>query len=482
MHLRRFAIAGAVFAGAVLAGCTAPPPPTETPAPSKPTLVNTVWKVAADLVGAPRVANGTAVSYFRRDGKLRVGAWRLADGKQLWSAAAVTGAEAPGIELGVDTVTVGGRGFVAYVTSLRGNPWYDLVIADVVTGPSKKRTPTVVWPTTRPIACSDKQAFCMVGYQEKAPKKQANLRIDPPSGAISTDSTDGLPTNARRLAYTLYTSDDRPPEGIEQLGSFRNNATVWERPYTSVFGEGASSDFGWAWQAERDNVIVGVGYKDDCQESIVNGAQILTCEDTNGVLVGLDSTSGATLWSLDRASGCQDHDPLDGSSADRIVICRNLVDSAAYRKKGDSWKLDSYVNEQELVVANRKTGEILWRSPLGKTTGQASATSFVDSEDRMVLVVEGKPTIFDTRAAAATPVPTGAGLFCERNRPTLMLPWLGSDERYDYAIGNDVEPCDLNGRAIQTIPVDWVSVAGVDAGDGRWLLPTPGSLTLVQLS
>lgn len=38
----------------------------------------------------------------------------------------------------------------------------------------------------------------------------------------------------------------------------------------------------------------------------------------------------------------------------------------------------------------------------------------------------------------------------------MKLHWLGSKGRTEYTIGEDVEPCDRNGKAVKEIPTDWV--------------------------
>lgn len=484
MKHRRVAIVATVCAGLTITGCvSAPPEQGGSSAPTAASAAATVWKVKAELVGSPVIANGTIVSFLRKGGKLQVGAWNLADGKKLWTAAAVTSGETPGIELGVRTVTIGERSFVAYLTTQRGGgTWRELTIADVRTGPDRKLKPIVVWPTTHPTACGDGKAFCMTGYRVEAWKKRVNLRIDPVSRSATVDDTDGIPNDARRLGYSIYASDARPPHGVEQLGSFRDGKIVWERAYPEVFGNGASSDDGWAWKPEKDGVVVGVGYTELCHTSKADGETISTCEDTTGRLVGLNSATGATIWSLDRVDGCQGQDPLIASTEKEVTICRNLVGNRVFRKQGSSWKLLSSTYEQELVVLDRQVGTVLWRVPLGKTIESDDSPTFVNSDTRLVLTSNGQLTVFDTATRTTTPVTAETALMCRRDRPTLMLHWLDDDERYDYSIGQDIEPCDASGKPIAEIAAAWVPSAGVDAGEGRWLLPTPGSLTLVRLT
>lgn len=463
---------------ALLTGCT-PSAPAATPSPQQ---VRAIWRTPANLVGKPQVVGDTIVSYARVKQKLVIAAWDLGTGRLLWNTAAETSGEAPGIELEADAITIGKTSYVAYLTHLPGSSWRDLVIAEAHTGLRHGAARMIVWPSSSPRSCSDDQAFCLQGYREAAPDTEVNLRVDPLAPALTTDHTDGIPANSRGIGNQIFATHARAPKGVEKLGRMVNDKVVWQRPYVDVFGKGTSSDYGWEWREEHDGIIVGMGTPEECKETDKSGKWVMTCDGTRARMVGLNNDTGKTVWSLDGFDYCPTASRVEGSTGDRIIACVNKVAKTVYGTKKNRWTLRSRASHTELVAVRQQTGEILWRTDLGTETGKGSDNYFVTSQDRMVMTISGKTNVYDLANGAATPADATTRLMCLRDRPELKLHWPNDKERTSYNIGKDVEPCDGNGKSIKEIPAEWVPAAGIDAGDGRWLLPTPGAMTLVQLS
>ncbi|HML51902.1 MAG TPA: PQQ-binding-like beta-propeller repeat protein [Propionicimonas sp.] len=479
--MKNLALAATAVAAVLtlIAGCASPTPP----APSVPAKqVHQLWKISASLVGTPTIVDDTIVSYAQASHQLVVAAWNLADGKLLWSADATTSSEAPGIELSVRTVTVKKKTFVAFLTKRTNNTWPGLVVADVRTGPRKKDAPLVMWASSTPRACSDGNAFCVLGYRPFAPRKQLNLRIDPLAPALKTERSDGLPPNSRLLGYDIFATETRPPHGVEHVGRVQNGKITWQRPYTDVYGKASSSDYGWAWRDTDGDIIAGIGYPELCTFTTKAGEEFKTCDDTHGRMVGLNHDTGATVWTVDGVDTCPSASMLDATSEDRIIICRNTEGSSTYRREDGWWELQSRTRRSELIAIKHQTGEILWHTDLGTFTGTSEDADFVSSDDHLLLKINDTTNIYDLDTGEATPADATSQLMCVRTRPPLRLQRLGEKRRYEYNIGTDVEPCDGRGRTIADPAVEWVPEAGIDAGDDRWLLPTPGSMTLVELT
>lgn len=466
----------AVFS--LITGCAPPASPTAAAAKQ----VQTLWKVPADLVGTPQVVGDTIVSYTRAKGRLLVSAWDLAQGRKLWSADAATSGDAPGIELSVETVTVKEKSYVAFFKNNKGETWRELVIADLRTGPRKSAKPLFVWPSSAPRTCSDGKAFCLLGYRPSAWPKEVNLRVDPLRPALVVDQSDGLPTNSRLLGYDIFATEDRPPKGVEMIGQVKDGKTTWQRPYTDVFGPSSSSDEGWALRDTYKEVIAGIGYPDLCTITTTNGTKRKTCDATHNRMVGLNHATGATVWSVESVDTCPGASVLTASSKDRLIICRNFAGSSTYVSKGDWWNLESMTRTSELIAIAPQTGEILWHTDLGTQAGAPEPTAFIASADHLLLRINGKTISYDLSTGAATAADDSSKLMCQRDRPPLRLHRLGDDEPSEYNISENVEPCDGTGKAITTIAPEWVPEAGIDAGDDRWLMTTPGAMMLVHLS
>lgn len=462
----------------LITGCAA----LGSPKAASAKQVQAIWKLPANLVGTPQVIDDTVVSYVRANNQLLITAWDLAKGRKLWSADATTSEESPGIELSVDTVTVKERTYVAFIKNDEAGDWRELAIADIRTGPRKSAKPLVLWPSSAPRSCSDGKAFCLLGFRPSAWRKQVNLRIDPLRPALVIDHTDGLPTDSRLLGYDIFATDDRPPKGVERIGRAKDGKIAWQRPYTEVFGASSSSDQGWALRDTGKGIIAAIGYPDLCTTSNTKGTKRETCDETHARMVGLDQGTGSTVWSVDGVDTCPGASIFTASSDDRIVICRNSAGNSTYVSKDGWWKLESMTRQSELIAVNPQSGEVLWHTDLGKRTGMADETSFVASADHLLLRINDKTTSYDLITGTASDVASSSRLMCQRDRPPLKLYRLGEDDRSEYRIGEDVEPCDSTGKAIAEIAPEWVPEAGIDAGDDRWLIPTPGSITLVKLS
>lgn len=462
----------------LITGCAPPASPTAAAAKH----VQTLWKVPADLVGTPQVVGDTIVSYTRAKGRLLVSAWDLAQGRKLWSADAATSGDAPGIELSVETVTVEGRTYVAFLKNQKGGTWRELVIADIRTGPRKSAKPLFVWPSSAPSSCSDDKAFCLPGYLPSAPRKEVSLRIDPLHPAFVIDHSDWIPADSRLLGNGIFGTDDRPPTGVEQIGRARDGKIAWQRPYTDVFGASSSSDQGWAWHDTDKGVIAGIGYPALCTVTTQKGVRRKNCDETHTRMVGLNYDTGATVWSLGGVEDCPGAAIFTAATNDRIIACRNLEGHSTYISKKGWWHLESATRTSELVAIKPQTGEILWHTDLGTRTGMAEQVAFVASTDHLLLRINGKTTSYELSTGTGALVEDSSKLMCRRERSPIQLYRIWDDDRSDYYTGENVEPCDGTGKAITTIAPEWVPSAGIDAGEGRWLLPTPGSITLVQLS
>jgi hypothetical protein len=474
-HLAPAAALVVIFA--LLTGCT-PSAPTSAPSPQQ---VRAIWRAPANLVGQPQVVGDTIVSYLRVKQKLLVAAWDLDTGGMLWNTAAETSTEAPGIELGLNAITVENNDYVAYIAKKRNGTWREVVVAEARTGRRTSRN-LVVWPSSPPRACSDGNAFCMQGYRPSAPDSQVNLRINPLAPALATDQSDGLPTNSRLLGLDIFATENRPPNGVETLGRMKENKIVWQRPYADVFGKAASSDNGWAFRQNDKGILAGIGRADRCKITTKAGAKVKICDDTRGRMVGLNHDTGATVWSIDGIDACPTASILEASSDDRIIICRNKKGASTYADRDGWWDFQTKTGQFELIAVDFQTGEVLWHTDLGTQTTAAGESTFLSSKEQLILKPNGTTTAYDLATGTGATADATSQLMCERERLPLGLHRLGDDGLTDYNIGEDVEPCDGNGKAIKEIPAEWVPAAGIDAGDGRWLLPTPGAMTLVQLS
>ena len=76
--------AGALVA-ALLASCSAAPPPTSERAPDPDAFIDPAWQIEADVVGGVAATEDCIVAYERVDDGLAISAWSL-EGDRLWTA------------------------------------------------------------------------------------------------------------------------------------------------------------------------------------------------------------------------------------------------------------------------------------------------------------------------------------------------------------------------------------------------------------
>jgi hypothetical protein len=236
MHPGRGAIAGVVAVAAVLAA-SAPAAPAQG------------W-TRPDLrpVTQPAPAGGLFVLEVAQGGGLAVVGLDAGTGATVWSNAASTSANAPGVapELVVadgKVIYLGADGTSAALVAVdaqSGNPVW-------TTGPGTF--------TGMPAVCyDDPSAVCLSGV----------LASDAGEGALRFDRSSGrrLPAphvtgpGPRELGNGLYDIGDRHPE---KLTATRGPKVAWSRPLARVFPQrGATTDYGWVFdRIDRLGLFLG---------------------------------------------------------------------------------------------------------------------------------------------------------------------------------------------------------------------------------
>src|SRR5690606_4174583 len=121
-------------------------------------------------------------------------------------------------------------------------------------------------------------------------------------------------------------------EGTQTLSYGRDGRYVWTRPYTDVFGPGASTAGGWAWASEQeDTPLIGAGFEYTERDTSVPGT--MHFELGRSRTVALDPGTGATVWAHDHAEWCQ----VGGRVLveDVVVLCRFNSGSGAFEWTGE---------------------------------------------------------------------------------------------------------------------------------------------------
>lgn len=479
MSRTRFAATALVGLLAVLAACTptTPPAPTAT-SPTQPSRAQVLWTAKAKLVGWPAVAGETVVSYLQGPRGLQIAAWDVTTGAQLWRTRADAGHQATGVMIDADVVQAAGRAYVAFLIPGPATGWQRLVVADVRTGKHRKLNWSYFWATSRPTACRDERSFCLTGYRIIDDDDLA-FRVDSATGKVTRDRTTGLPANTTLLGEHVFATDDRAPDGVEQLGWAEGGAVTWRRPYAEVFGPSSTSDSGWDWDDEdgRD-VVVGTGWREDPHGEDLEATVETTRDATLVRTVGLDRKTGRTLWSLDGVDRCAFAE-LRGEAGEPAVLCRIKAGTQHWERTGSGIDYTETGYDVEVIGIDVVSGAQVWSVPIGGDGFDFTEGDhwFAPREDIVVPRAGGAIRI-DRSTGAVSEVPANDVLVCLADLPPFVRTMDGDVERHQ--VGAAVLPCDASRTKLDHWTAESIESVGRDAGDNRWIVPTVDGLVALR--
>ena len=220
-----------------------------------------IWTNNDILMSATKVESDVALAYVAvGSGKEIVLARDALTGRQLWREDAAPGLDAPGIAHDIPIAGDEGVPTTAFLVPTEGSQgyiWNKLAVVDVATGAAV--TPPITRSTlsSRPHPCL--QTFCVTG-RFAARGVNSLLAYDSEGGSLGVAQGTNVPylEDGRFLGNFVSSSTSGEQEA---LNFGENGQITWSRPYTDVFGNGTSSDAGWAWIDDEPGIpIVGVGY------------------------------------------------------------------------------------------------------------------------------------------------------------------------------------------------------------------------------
>lgn len=457
----------------LLAGCTASAAPDTGQGVSavdweSPSEV--LWNNGDLLMSETRVESDVALGYVATgDGNEFVVARDARTGRELWRQQATPGIDAPGIKHQIALARDGETQVTAFLAPTDGanHVRNTLSVVDVATGtassPSLSSQP--VW-SARPRECL--KTFCIGGKLEDQ-ERTSLLMYDPEDGgSLSVAQGKGIPyLDGGRFLGTFVSSSTT--NGQEMLNFGENAQITWSRPFTDVFGDGTSSDGGWAWiDDERGIPLVGVGYtyteKDFTQPFDTE------YDLTESRMVGLNRDTGATVWQHDGLAPCTGMSHgltyFDGI----VVACRVNSGTLTVHWDGTEATKVTYENADiDLVGVDPESGKIRWDLKLGSDLANiASASwggrSFEFVQDPIV-TLNGTAAVVDTATGAAEPVPAKSVLLCAQERDA--IPLLGAwskGESHDYPVATVFAPCSPAGEILEdgAVSVGTLAASGYD--------------------
>jgi len=458
----------------LLAACTpAPPTPPEPAPPSAPRTVERLWNRKVDLVGWPAVGDEAVASFSRDSDGLAVAGWDLDTGRRLWRHRAVPGNGTAGVDIDLDLVEAGGKEWVAWFGDARQG-WQRLIVAPIGTGRRRALKEDVFWATSGVVACPDRKAFCFTGYREWDDEDVA-LRVDPVTGRVERDAPAAQLAGVRFLGDYVFTTDVRPPKGVEQLGLAEDGVVRWRRRYTEVFGKRSTSDAGWWWEDDADRqVVIGTGWPMPHWDTFDKTGK-LRIPTRRVRTVGLDRATGRTLWSLDGVELCGFADLDQWQSDQPVPLCRIQAGSTLVRKTGKRVTHTSSGHDVDVIGVDPSSGAQLWSVPIGGAEYDGNSTIRFTPTTSVVALRDGAAIRIDPATGTVVAVGAEEVLSCSVDRKS--LPYDGAR----WSTGAAVLPCDRTRRPVPAWSADAVEVAGQEVGDGRWVLATREGLLVVRV-
>ncbi|GAA3871404.1 hypothetical protein GCM10022381_13120 [Leifsonia kafniensis] len=430
-----------------------------------------LWKNADVLLSATRVESEVALAYVAMgDGNEFVVARDARTGREFWRQQAIPGINAAGVEHQVAIVEDGNTQTTAFLVPTddsQNHIWGTLSVVDVATGTalSPSLSSQSVW-SSRPKECID--TFCITGRVEGQDKNGLLMYRSEEGGSLSVAQGAGIPyLDGGRFLGNFVSSSTTT--GLERLNFGENGRITWSRPYTDVFGEGTSSDGGWAWiDDELDIPLVGVGYTytDQDLSKPFDGEYDMT--ETR--LVGLDRDTGATIWQHDGLVPC----PGLGSDmtySDGIVVaCRVNSGTQAFHWDGTQATEVHYSNtDVDLVGVNPESGEITWDLALGSDLANVASASWGGRAfavgDVPIVTLDGTASVVDRATGAAEPVPARAVLLCAQKLEKVPLLGAWNDGKsFKYPAATVFAPCSPTGEILEdgTVSVGTLAASGYD--------------------
>lgn len=413
----------------------------QKPAPTQyDTPAQVVWQQPLDVIGQPVVADGVAVVLATRKKKLRLHAFDVATGEQLWTATSTPSMVGPGavhpslVKRGKDT-------WVAHLSPPkdRTGPGHDLRVADLRTGRGVARVRNHFFGTS-PSPCHDGNDVCVLAQGRGTEAGNHRLRVVEKTWVREPDGPSGTRVLDASIGLALSRSED-----AEKLVRVVDGKVAWRLPVTEAFPKGASTGYGWVFRHRAEaNVLVGTvvgGYEDADDESTVVRVSKLR-------VAGIDATTGDVLWRRKGILCLGGPDGPDGRSRDDVdVRCR---DTAVGKKVVDGpWRW----SEVHATVEgfDPRTGRTTWSYDLGAGARQPLATRQVvhAGVDQVAVVTHEGPVVLDLRDGSHRAPVEGEVFACPVEK-SFTYRWVDGNPDEDVAQnGTDVvKACDAHGKPV----------------------------------
>lgn len=434
---------------------------------------SSTWDLTVNPIAQPVVADGIALVYASDDNGPKALAVSVADGNELWSQPIHPGIAAPGVELEPE-VTKSASGLSAAVflqpapapTNNGGITWWTAPVAvDLKTGQEIYRGEAQL-VSSRPAACEDEKDLCFTSMAVTT-GQTVEHRVDLATGTERTGAdVNPLTGNFRLVGDGLYSVVE---SGTEMLARVSDGKKLWAVDVQSLFGPGATTNFGWTFHYSRKlDLYVGTVGSNPTTET--DYAKLMregfTVDLTKRKTVGFRASSGEVLWTADSAeSWCSSS---LGKTATKLEDGNALPVRCEYTQGNLKLPAGTYENAMaKLVGYDPLTGTAGWQTEpmavddvkdlLIPTAGRGDTVLAGNNEGLKLISTESG----DSRAATSEDVflcSTPAKYPLPANPPFPALP------EDNMGSGGDTSfPCNKDGTEVQSLTAG--ALSDIDARD-----------------
>ena len=447
--------AGALVA-ALLASCSAAPPPTSERAPDPDALIDPAWQIEADVVGGVAATEDGIVAYERVDDGLAISAWSL-EGDRLWSEPADPGWMYDNDDLEVEAFEGDSGWQVAHLsTSAAGTSLRTVITRDVATGDLIASAPGVL-ALTAPSPCDDDAgALCLLGWNtERRYAPAVTLRFDADASAWVPDPDRAQPEGTERSTENVFV---RGEGSASTIGHFAAGVPLWESRIVDLSGI-PGVDGGYGIREGEDGAPTLLWFIGQYGEDRTRAL-------TDQAVLAVDPATGERLW---RESGAG----LCGALAyplvnDPAVVCRYRSGIEHDRDHG------TFVTGVEMSMAgiDLATGDELWSV---EVDGHSSHVMWTEGRHSApagfaTVHIDGALHRLDLRTGETEELDEDAVFACDLELGEVELE--GSGLQLSYDAGSVTLPCDAAGDRVERWSVGAVRSVAWQADDTTAIVRT----------
>lgn len=449
--VRLIAIAGALFGAALIT-------------PSAGGAASGWADSSLDIVGGPVAAGNVAlVLDVSADHELEISGVNASTGSSIWSHAFSPSQITVGAAF--EPIVIGSTALVLSPAGALSSPLVTVEGVNAATGQVTWKLKSPLDLSDAPVVCDDGRYFCFPAFATATTTDL--VAINPLNGA-GAGLVPGLYRNVGVAVPGLANSSDLWQSDASTPTFVQTSPTgqiAWRRTVASLFGSSKfGPNYGYGFIVERDLDIGEVGYAPSGHVEPL--AKLKT--------VGINSTSGAVVWSSPGVLDC-------GGTLQFLTPLVDCIYTGNAVEKGTSPSLKGVT--LTLAGVDAGTGKTTWSEKVSDVEALSLGTKLAFSDDTHVVVetTERKWALLDVSSGSVAAVSPGETFWCEKI-PTYRVTAIQGEPHSASRVGEpQFDSCSDNGKKVAALPSTTPSSVGVDI-DNHFIWASSTGLRAIALA